>query len=244
MSLGGAYRKWGIQCYRLPVMLDDLRPDAPGLTARKSFLLALAVALLLSLAPVVSHSLWTPDEPAGAGIGRAMADSGDWIVPRLNGQPFLEKPPLYWWTLAGSLRLLGMSDVAARVPSALFAMLTLLAVWVAGARLGGPREGLLGVCVLATTVLFIQNATRVTVDPALMFFVALAHLGFVGLEEARSTAEAWRARWLIALALPLAFLAKGIVAVGLGAGPPVLYLLASRRGRFVKELLWLAALGI
>ena len=29
-----------------------------------------------------------------------MADSGDWIVPRLNGEPFLEKPPLYWWTLA------------------------------------------------------------------------------------------------------------------------------------------------
>ena len=244
MSLGGAYRKWGIQCYRLPVMLDDLRPDAPGLTARKSFLLALAVALLLSLAPVVSHSLWTPDEPAGAGIGRAMADSGDWIVPRLNGQPFLEKPPLYWWTLAGSLRLLGMSDVAARVPSALFAMLTLLAVWVAGVRLGGPREGLLGVCVLATTVLFIQNATRVTVDPALMFFVGLAHLGFVLWIEARSPGERRGAMALIALALPLAFLCKGIVAVGLGVGPPVLYLLATRRARAVRELLPLAAVGI
>ena len=86
-----------------------------GLTARRSFALALAVALLLGLAPVFSHSLWTPDEPTGAGIGRAMADSGDWIVPRLNGKPFLEKPPLYWWTLAASLRLLGASDVAARV---------------------------------------------------------------------------------------------------------------------------------
>jgi 4-amino-4-deoxy-L-arabinose transferase-like glycosyltransferase len=251
ISLGGAYRKWGvavygagIQCYRLPAMLDDLRPSAPGLTARKSFLLALAAALLLSLAPVVSHSLWTPDEPTGAGIGRAMADSGDWIVPRLNGQPFLEKPPLYWWTLAGSLRLLGMSDVAARVPSALFAVLTLLAVWVAGVRLGGPREGLLGVCVLATTVLFIQNATRVTVDPALMFFVGLAHLGFVLWLEARSPGERRGAMALIALALPLAFLCKGIVAVGLGAGPPVLYLLATRRARAIRELLPLAAVGI
>ncbi len=215
-----------------------------GLTARKSFLLALAAALLLTFAPVGSHSLWTPDEPTGAGIGRAMADSGDWIVPRLNGQPFLEKPPLYWWALAGSLRLLGVSDAAARAPSALFAVLTLLAVWVAGVRLGGPREGLLGVCVLATTVLFIQSSTRVTVDPALMFFVGLAHLGFVLWIEARSPGERRGAVALIALALPLAFLCKGIVAVGLGAGPPVLYLLAARRTRAVRDLLPLAAVGI
>src|SRR3954467_5136543 len=128
---GVRFREGGLQCYRLRAML-----------ARTSFLLVLAVAFLLGLAPVVSHSLWTPDEPTGAGIGRAMAESGDWIVPRLNGKPFLEKPPLYWWALAGSLRLLGMSDTAARVPSALFTVLTLLVVWVAGIRLGGPREGL------------------------------------------------------------------------------------------------------
>ena len=225
-------------------MLTDPGKEAPALTARTSFLLALAVSLLLGIAPIFSHSLWTPDEPTGAGIGRAMADSGDWIVPRLNGEPFLEKPPLYWWTLAGSLRLLGMSDAAARVPSVLFAVLTLLAAWAAGVRLGGARQGLLAVCVLATTVLFIQNATRVTVDPALMLFVALAHLGFVLWIEARSPGERRGAVALIALAVPLAFLCKGIVAVGLGAGPPVLYLLATRRGRAVRELLPLAAMGL
>ncbi len=218
--------------------------------AGPSFRAALFLALLLSFAAVGSHSLWSPDEPTGAGVGRAMADSREWagwIVPRLNGEPFLEKPPLYWWTLAASLRGLGISDAAARFPSALFAVLTLLVAWEAGRRLGGPREGVLATAVLGTTMLFVQNATRVTVDPALMFFVALAHLGFVMLEEAESDAAGagrWKARWLIALALPLAFLAKGIVAVGLGAGPPVLYLLASRRGRFVKELLLLAALAI
>jgi 4-amino-4-deoxy-L-arabinose transferase-like glycosyltransferase len=215
-----------------------------------SFRAALFLALLLSFAAVGSHSLWSPDEPTGAGVGRAMADSrqwAGWIVPRLNGEPFLEKPPLYWWTLAGSLRLLGISDVAARFPSALFAVLTLLVAWEAGRRLGGPREGVLAAAVLGTTLLFVQNATRVTVDPALMFFVALAHLGFVRLEEATSPRESWKARWLIAFALPLAFLAKGIVAVGLGAGPPVLYLLATRRRRArqaIEELLLLAALAI
>src|SRR5436305_21972 len=108
---------------------------------RGSFLAALLIAVALCGAPLFSHGLWSPDEPLGAGVGRTMADSGDWIVPRLNGQPFLEKPPLYWWTLAAGLRLLGDTDVAARAPSALFAVLTLLAVWAAGRRLGGARPG-------------------------------------------------------------------------------------------------------
>src|SRR5436305_3186262 len=225
-------------------MLSQPGKEDTALAARTSFLLALAVALLLSLAPVASRCLWTPDEPTGAGIGRAMAESADWFVSRGNGEVFLEKPSYYWWTLAGSVRLLGMSDAAALAPSALFAVLTPLVVWVAGMRLGGPREVLLGVCILATTVLFIQNATRVTVDPALMFFVGLAHLGFVLWIEARSPGERRGAVALIALALPLAFLCKGIVAVGLGAGPPVLYRLATRRARAVRELLPLAAVGI
>jgi 4-amino-4-deoxy-L-arabinose transferase-like glycosyltransferase len=219
-----------------------------GGTGRSSFLVSLFLALLLCFAAIGSHSLWSPDEPTGAGVGRAMRDGGDWIVPRLNGEPFLEKPPLYWWSLAASLSLLGISDAAARVPSALFGVLTLMVAWTAGRRLGSPRQGLLAVVVLATTMLFVQNATRVTVDPALMLFIALAHLGFVLLAEPRSPGEArWArllARSIIVLALSLAFLAKGIVALGLGAGPPVLYLLATRRARFLRELLLLTALGI
>src|SRR5579872_24496 len=160
-------------------MRDESGQTLHGGGAWPSFRAALFLALLLSFAAVGSHSLWSPDEPTGAGVGRAMADSGrwaGWIVPRLNGEPFLEKPPRYWWTLAASLRGLGISDAAARFPSALFAVLTLLVAWEAGRRLGGPREGLLATAVLGTTMLFVQNATRVTVDPALMFFVALAHL--------------------------------------------------------------------
>jgi 4-amino-4-deoxy-L-arabinose transferase-like glycosyltransferase len=236
------------------VLTSAAMPNETGTnrgTGRSSFLVSLFLALLLCCAAIGSHSLWSPDEPTGAGVGRAMRDSGDWIVPRLNGEPFLEKPPLYWWTLAASLGLLGISDAAARAPSALFGVLTLMVAWTAGRRLGGPRQGLLAVVVLGTTMLFVQNATRVTVDPALMFFVALAHLGFLLLAGLTGPGSPGEARWarllarsIIVLALSLAFLAKGIVALGLGAGPPVVYLLATRRARFVRELLLLAALGI
>jgi 4-amino-4-deoxy-L-arabinose transferase-like glycosyltransferase len=223
-----------------------VRHEASSPEARSYAGLAAAclLALLISFAGIGSHSLWSPDEPTGAAVGRAMLDSGDLIVPRLNGEPFLEKPPLYWWVQVAAFRAFGIQDWVARVPSALFSALTLLVAYAIGRRLGGARQGMLALVVLGTTVVFVQNLGRVVVDPALTFFVALAHLGFAVLVEPRSPSEARWARLLIAVAIPLGFLSKGVVAIGLGAGPPVLYLLATRRGRAVRELALLAALGV
>jgi 4-amino-4-deoxy-L-arabinose transferase-like glycosyltransferase len=73
-------------------------------------------AAAVSFAGIASHSLWTPDEPRDAAIGKAMWASGDLAMPRLNGSPFLEKPPLAWWAQVAAFRTLGVSDAAARVP--------------------------------------------------------------------------------------------------------------------------------
>jgi 4-amino-4-deoxy-L-arabinose transferase-like glycosyltransferase len=218
----------------------------PSLEARSSFgsIAACLLALLIAFAGVGSHSLWSPDEPTGSAVGRGMLESGDLIVPRLNGEPFLEKPPLYWWVQVAAFRAFGILDSVARVPSALFSALTLMVAYAIGRRLGGPRQGMLALVVLGTTVVFVQNLGRVVVDPALTFFVALAHLGFAVLAEPRSLSEARWARLLIAVAIPLGLLSKGVVAIGLGAGPPVIYLLATRRARALRELVLLAALGV
>ncbi|MFY9820474.1 MAG: glycosyltransferase family 39 protein [Thermoanaerobaculia bacterium] len=205
---------------------------------------ACCLAILIAFAGIGSHSLWSPDEPTGAAVGRGMLDSGDLVVPRLNGEPFLEKPPLYWWVQVAAFRVFGLSDAVARLPSALFSALTLMVAYAIGRRLGGPRQGILALVVLGTTVVFVQNLGRVVVDPALTFFVALSHLGFAVLAEPRSASEARWARLLVAVAVALGFLSKGVVAIGLGAGPPVLYLLAARRGKAVRELALLAALGV
>jgi 4-amino-4-deoxy-L-arabinose transferase-like glycosyltransferase len=133
-------------------------------------------------------------------------------------------------------RLFGVSDTTARIPSALFGGLALLTAWALGRLWGTARQGLLAVCVLGTTLLFLHNVERVIVDPALLFFVALAHLGFALMAEPRSPQASRGARWLVAVALALAFLVKGVVAVGLGAGPPVIYLLLTRRRMAWEDL--------
>jgi 4-amino-4-deoxy-L-arabinose transferase-like glycosyltransferase len=173
-----------------------------------------------------------------------MLESGDHVVPRLNGTSFLEKPPLVWWVESASLYAFGFTPSAARLPSALFGLLTLLATFEFGRRFGGRSVGILSMFVLASTALFAENVTRVLVDPALMFFVALAHFGFGVLAEPKSEGERRGAILLIAVATPLAFLTKGVVALGLGLAPPILYLLVTRRRRAVADLALLAAVAI
>ena len=83
----------------------------------KSFLhllLFLAVFLLtLGVRP-----LFSPDETRYAEAAREMLESGDWIVPRLNGTCYFEKPILGYWAFAGSMKLFGRNAFALRLPSA------------------------------------------------------------------------------------------------------------------------------
>jgi len=73
-----------------------------------------------------------PDEPRYAAIARTMARSGDWVTPRLAGQPWLEKPALYYWVAASAIRWFGDGEFAARLPSAVAALLaTLATAWAA-----------------------------------------------------------------------------------------------------------------
>ena len=76
--------------------------------------------------------LMGPDEPRYAWIARDMAETGDWITPRLYGSPWFEKPPLYYWGAALSFKMFGVSETTARLPSAIAALLgTLALAWLA-----------------------------------------------------------------------------------------------------------------
>jgi len=210
----------------------------------------------VSFAGIGSHSLWTPDEPRDAAVGKAMWASGDLVVPRLNGRPFLEKPPLAWWAQAAGYQVLGVSDATARVTPALFGTLTLLVTFALGKRLGGTRAGWLAAGALASTAEFSEDMGRAIVDPALVLMVTLAYAGFVVLVTPRpldkqggdppgewAVSERHGAALLIALAVPLAFLAKGVVGIGLALGPPILFLLAAAGRAGAAERRGVAGLG-
>src|SRR5947199_8689258 len=85
--------------------------------------------------------LLDPDEPVYGQIAREMVQTGNWLTPHLAGRPWFDKPPLFYWGEAASMTLLGPTELAARLPSALAAVLLALLVLLLGRRLYGAAAG-------------------------------------------------------------------------------------------------------
>ena len=79
--------------------------------------------------------LLDPDEAHYAEITREMMSARDLVVPLLNGEPHIDKPVLFHWLQAGSFRVLGQTEFAARLPSAISALLLFWATCWCGSRL-------------------------------------------------------------------------------------------------------------
>jgi 4-amino-4-deoxy-L-arabinose transferase-like glycosyltransferase len=192
--------------------------------ARAAALLALAAALLclrLGDAPIVR----VPERRVEAGA-REMLASGDWWVPRMNGVPRLQKPPLYTWAAAASGAAAGgLSRTALRLPS-VFAALGLLAVVYAwGRSLGGAGCGLLAASLLLQMAQFWSLARRGVAEMMLACFATLALFAFD---------RAWWTRrrgWMHVFfaALLFALLAKATPALLLVGVPVALQLARERR---------------
>ena len=117
-----------------------------------------------------------PDEPRYAWIARDMAESGDWVTPRLYGKPWFEKPPLYYWSAAFSFKVFGVSEAAARLPSAIAALLATLALAWLAVRIYGPETARWLLLLLPTSVGMIGFSHAASTD---MLFSATLTLALV-----------------------------------------------------------------
>lgn len=164
--------------------------------------------MLFMLLPGINRGLWRPDEPRVAGICAEMARTGDYIVPRLNGSPFLEYPPLYYVVGAASGKILGTeSDIPYRLTSMLFGLFTLGIVFrLMSVRLG-TTGGLLAAGVLASSWGFFRVSHWIIVDIALVSGVTLAMYAYIRL----CTSYRPRHAILFGLGLGFSFLVKGLV---------------------------------
>src|SRR5579862_7835041 len=100
----------------------------PGRKPRQPWL-ALPLAYFLYFFGVTAAGVIGPDEPRYAAIGRAMAQTGDWVTPRLWGSPWFEKPALLYWMTAAGFRLGLGPDLAPRLPVALLSVAFLAFFW-------------------------------------------------------------------------------------------------------------------
>ena len=150
------------------------------------------------------------DEPRFAEASREMRQSGDFLLPRLNGEYRFDKPPLIYWCQVLAYDILGENDFAARLPSAIFAALTAVATLIYSSRIFGPRIGLWSGILFATSLqVFIHSRAAVADMPLVFFFLAATWADWERLRKPDSAF--WR--WTFYLSLGLGFLAKGPVAL-------------------------------
>ena len=118
-----------------------IRDQGSGIKKIPARLLVLPIAALLYLAPLLLDApLTDPDEGLHAAISQEMVERGDFIVPRFLGRPFLDKPILFFWAQAASMRAFGMTTAAARLPGVLFALLGIVTTgWLAGMLFSGRQ---------------------------------------------------------------------------------------------------------
>ncbi|HEY3073819.1 MAG TPA: hypothetical protein VGJ74_01470 [Burkholderiales bacterium] len=158
----------------------------------------LAAWILLGLA---GHDPWKPDEAYSFGLVYHILESGDWLVPTLAGEPFVEKPPLFFWTAAVFSHafgwLMALHD-AARLASAFYVALTLWFTYLAaGRKLAAPL-------LLAAGLGYLQHAHQLITDNALVAGIAM---GLYGLSRSSGL--------LLGTGAGIAFLSKGLLGPGM-----------------------------
>ncbi|MCF6286049.1 MAG: glycosyltransferase family 39 protein, partial [Candidatus Hydrogenedentes bacterium] len=199
------------------------------------FYALLLLALVVFGANIGGYDLWPPDEPRFTEVAREMVESGDYLVPRVNGEVYQEKPPLLFWLIALSSTPFGdVNEWAARIPSVLCAVYVVALTFALASRLFTTQVALWSALILMSCFQFWWQARRGQIDMVLTAGMMTTLYAFWRWDDERH--KKWR------------FLAYAGIAAGLLAkGPPALvfpglflvaYYWGNREGRAATRWVW------
>jgi 4-amino-4-deoxy-L-arabinose transferase-like glycosyltransferase len=171
--------------------------------------------------------LLEPEESRYAELPRQMLETGSWIVPTLDGQPYLDKPPLLYWLVATTYHCFGVSVFAARMVPTFAAAFTVWCVYRWVLREAGRQAGFLAAALLLLMPDFLYRGPQLTMN-GLLAATTTASLaaGYTAI-----AGDQFRVRWWIASAFwcGIGLLAKGPAAAALVGIPLVIVPLLDRR---------------
>jgi 4-amino-4-deoxy-L-arabinose transferase-like glycosyltransferase len=193
-------------------------------------IVALVAPIYYFLSGLNAFPLRDNNEGLYAEIAREMLADGQWIIPHLNGVPYIEKPPLLYWIEAGAMFAFGATPGAARLASGLPMMALCLGLYAFGRRHAGRRVGCLASVILSSMVPVALCSHLALFDPLLCALLGGALLCYLHGMLGRSVT----AHRIAACLLALAVLEKGAVALVLALGIVCLFLLPAEH----RRLLW------
>jgi 4-amino-4-deoxy-L-arabinose transferase-like glycosyltransferase len=193
------------------------------------YLAVLLFAGIIYVGCIISPpSLMDDVDAVHAQISRNMLTSGDWVTSRLDGVVYLEKAPLVYWLIAGSYKIFGVHDWAARIPIALSALGLAWLTAAFGTWAFGKRAGFYaGLCIATCIGLFLF--TRILIpDAMLTFTTALAMWAFLrALDEEEPHPRVWAV--VLAASLGTGLLLKSLIAVVFPVAAAIIYLFVTRQ---------------
>jgi len=142
----------------------------------RSLLVVLVGALATLAVATAPTPLWDEDEARFAAIARSMVETGDWVVPMFNGTLAVDKPVLMHWCMAACMKVFGINEFAARLPSVIATLLTALALFRAGRRWFDETTGVVAALAYVGCLLVSIEAHAATPDAILTALTAWATL--------------------------------------------------------------------
>lgn len=193
-------------------------------------LLLCAICSVLFFLNLQSRDFWAPDEGDFALIARELSDNP--VVPHLNGKPYGEKPPLYYYIIHGSKRLFVSlrDEISLRIPSGLFALLGVIFFFLTIQKFYNKHTALTASCILLSTPLYYWQARYLQVDMIFSVFVFSCLLLFLWFYSTRKTYFVY----LSFLFLALAFLVKGPLAIILVLPVIAIFLFTEKNLKILK----------
>jgi 4-amino-4-deoxy-L-arabinose transferase-like glycosyltransferase len=190
------------------------------------------LALLCWFALLGARPLFRPDEGRYAEIPREMLASGDWLVPRLNGLTYVEKPPLQYWLTRSSYQVFGVDNWSARLVPGLSAAFGIVLVTFGAWRLWGAGRGQVAAIVCASAPLYFLVGQLLTLDMLFTLCLTAAVIAFCVAQSVREEVGARRCWMLLCwAAIAAGVLTKGLAALALPALVLIIYSIWQRDTR-------------
>lgn len=176
---------------------------------QRSLLVALLCAAWI-LPGLIGHDPWKPDEAYTFGVVYEILRGGSWVVPALAGEPFLDKPPLFYLTAAATAKLFSFAlplHDAARLATGFWMAATFAFMALTGRELYGVRYGAVSALLLLGCFGFVTRGHLLLTDMALLAGFAMAYYGFAAALKRPLLGGFW-----IGTGIGVGFLANGLLA--------------------------------
>jgi 4-amino-4-deoxy-L-arabinose transferase-like glycosyltransferase len=206
-----------------------------GNKASRTWVVLLLFTLALQILSIWNLELSGRDSPRVAGIAREMAVTSDYLIPRLNGENFLEYPSLGYWPVALALSVSkNPPDFLAFLPVVFLGIGTVLITYLIGKALAGEQIGLMAGFILSTMSGFGSLHRHCRVDPALLFFITLSLYGLVA--GYRTPGKGFLFSSVFHVGMAGALLSKGMIGVAIPAATAAVFLIIQKDFLALKKL--------